>query len=231
MFEKNKTMSKEKENSRVVRYIIFPMMVSAFIGFFIIPEARIPFALYFGLALWSLVAYRQKDYKEEVYGIRGNVFLQYLGGVGIGIGFLILTGIMPFFSLLTPTLSMSIISQVRWYIIVIMAPLLEEPFRSATKAYIEDIYKISFGKANFFQAVIFALLHVLVYGIGLSAYDKWVQVYGAVLAIGGSLFAAFFFGIISGIMMKKFKSVVPSIGAHQTINFFLWTKGLIAVVI
>lgn len=222
-------MSKKKQNSRVVKYLLFPTLVASFIGMFIFPEIRLALALYAAMNILSLNAYRQRHYQEEIYGIKKGAFKKYLWGLGIGGAFLILSAISPSFLLLTPTLSLAVSEDIRWAIIVILAPIAEEVWRSAIIGYIRDIYKWKFGGTNVAQAVIFALLHTLVYGVAFHAYDQWYQVYGAFNAVAGSLIAAFVFGLLSGYAMDKFKDVVPSIASHQLINFYLISKGMIVV--
>lgn len=222
-------MSKITDNGNVVKYILFPTLFISFIGIFIFEAVRLPLALYVVMGLWSLNAYRDKKYQEEIYGIRKGVLKDYIIGGSIGVGFLILFAIAPFFALLSPAIPLSVSSDIRFMIIVILAPLLEESWRSATMGYIRDIYKTSFAKTNVIQAIGFGALHVLVYGLGFSAYDQWTQVYGTFLAISGSLVGAVSFGLVSGFMMEKFKGIVPSIGAHQVINFWLVQSGLVVI--
>lgn len=218
------------ENGRVVKWIIFPTILVCLIGLFIFPDIRLAMGLYLVLTLFSLNAYRQKPYQEEIYGIKKGVFKKYLLGLGIGGGFLVLSAVAPSFSLLTPALSLSVSKDIRFFIIVILAPFAEEIWRSSVIGYIKDIYKPrSFWKANLGQAIPFSALHTLVYGLVFSAYDKWIEVYGAFSAISGSLMAALVFALISGYLMEKTGDVVPSIGAHQIINWWLVTKGLIVV--
>lgn len=223
-------MGDKKSNGKVVKWLIVPTLLASFIGVFIFPQIRLALTLYLFMGLWSLNIYRQRTYQQEVYGIKKGVFKKIFIGVGIGITFLIISAISPSFSLLTPTLSLSVSEDIRWVIIVILAPIAEEVWRSATKGFLHDIYKAKFWKLNTIQAFIFALLHTLVYGVAFESYSTWIQVYGAYTAIIGSLLAAFVFGLISGYMMEKFKDVIPSIAAHQVINYWLLTKGLVIVV-
>lgn len=223
--------SKKKENGRVVKWILFPSLLASFVGLFLFPPIRLALALYLAMGIWSLNAYRQKAYQEEVYGIKKKGLLtQIFLGIGLSIAFLILSAISPAFSLLTPALSLTISEDIRWAIIVLLAPLMEECWRSATKGYIQDIYRWKFWKLNIAQAFLFMILHGLVYGIGFNAYDRWIQVWGSFLAIFGSLLAAFIFGLLSGYLMEKTKSVIPSIFAHIGVNFYLVSKGMIVII-
>lgn len=222
-------MGNKKDNDKVLKFLIVPLMFVSFLGLFVYPPLRLAFGLYLVMSLWALNAYRLATYKEEIYGIRKKIVRNYLIGLGVGGGFLLLSVISPSFSLLTPTLSFSVSEDIRWVIIVILAPLVEEVWRSSTMGYIRDIYKTKFRTTNIIQALMFAALHTLVYGLAFNAYDTWVGVYGGFYAIGGSLLAAFIFGLISGYMMEKFQDIIPSIGAHQIINFWLVREGLIVI--
>jgi len=223
-------MGDKKSNSLVVKLLLFPTLVISFILFFIYPPDRLAFGLYLVMGLWSLNAYRQKTYQEEVYGIKKGIPIKYIWGIAIGGAFLVATAIVPTFSLLAPSFSFSVSSNVRFFIIVILAGIMEECWRSSTMGYIKDIYNPkSFWTINISQASIFSALHVLVYGLILGLFDTWFETFGVLPSILGSLLAAFIFGLVSGYMMEKFDDIIPSIAAHQTINFWLVREGLIVV--
>jgi len=196
---------------------------------FVVPDLRDAGILYLIMDGYALFIFSQKKYEEEIFGVKSEFAAPLFVGVGTGIGFLILSALSPAFSLLTPTLSFSVSADVRWFIIVIMAPIIEELWRSSTLGLLEETYRMSFLKRNTVQAIAFALLHLFVYGVAFGAYDSWIEVYGATMAIAGSLFAAFAFGWISGFMMTKFKNIVPSMLSHGVINFYLVSRGLIVI--
>lgn len=220
--------TKQTEISRAIKWVVVPSLFITFLMAFILPEFRTVGILYLVMVSFSLFVFSQRRFKEEVTGIKKG-FSGIFYGIIVGAGFLVLSAISPAFSLLTPTLSLTIAENLRFFVLVILGPWVEEIWRSATLAIFHDIYKWTFWKRNIVQAMVFAALHTLVYGITLGAYDSYVQLYGAVLAIGGSLLAAFIFGLISGYAMNKFKSIVPSGIAHQVINFWLVRKGFIVV--
>jgi len=223
-------MGNKKENSLVVKLLLFPTLVISFILFFIYPPDRLAFGLYLIMGIWALNAYRQSTYQEEVYGIKKGFIKNYVWGIAIGGVFLIVTSLVPTFSLLAPSFSFSVSSDVRFFIIVILAGIMEECWRSSTIAYIKDIYKPkSFLVTNVSQAGIFSGLHVLVYGLVLGMFTTWFEAFGVIPSILGSLLAAFVFGMVSGYMMEKFDDIIPSIAAHQTINFWLVKEGFVVV--
>ena len=225
-----KMTNEKKENGRVIKYLLFPSLVISFILLFIYPPDRLAFGLYLAMGLWSLNAYMNKNYKEEVYGIKNRIFTKYIWGLAIGGAFLVASAVVPTFSLLVPSFSLSVSTDVRTFIIIALAPLCEEIFRSSTIGYIKEIYKTKkFWIVNIFQALIFASLHTLVYGLVMNSYLSWFEVFGTFYAIAGSLLAAFVFGLVSGYMMEKFDDVVPSIAAHQIINFWIIREGILVV--
>lgn len=228
-------MTKKKENERVVKFLIFPLLAISFLGSFVVPELFSPLLLYGVMNLWSLNAYKRREYQEEIYGIKRKGFSLIkvaVIGIVVGAGFLILTAISPAFALLTPAISLAVAENIRFFVIVGIAPLAEEIWRSSTFGYLRENYKKlkqKFWRSNLIVAIFFALLHLFAYGILFNSYDKWIEVYGIFLAIFGSLFAAFSFGLVSGFMMHKFKSIIPSILAHMTINFYLVREGLVVI--
>ena len=221
--------SKEARN-RVVKWIVIPLLFVAFLFTFTVPDLRSVGILYTVMGGYILFIFSLSRFKEELIGIRNRYFGQILVGLVAGIGFLVLSAISPVFSLLTPVISLSVAEDLRFLVIVIMAPLLEEPWRAATIALIRDVYKSSFTKAMIISAILFGLLHLFVYGVLLSGYDTWIQAYGAVKVISGSLLAAVIFGVLSGLLIKRYKSILPSLIAHVIINFVIFSKSGLVVV-
>jgi len=225
-----KMTSKKKENGRVVKFVIAPSMAVSFLMAFVIPSFRTVGALYFLMATFSLVVFSLKRFEKEVIGIKKEIAMPLFIGAGTAIGFFLISKLIPSFSLLTPTLSLSISQDIRFFVIVILAPWIEEAWRSAVIGFIDDVYKPKkFWKTNLAQSTMFSSLHTLVYGLALAAYTNWFEVFGAFNAIFGSLMAALAFGLLSGFMMKKFGNIIPSGIAHQIINFILVSVGMIVV--
>lgn len=224
------TDEKHRENGRVIKFFILPTMLISFIMAFILPEFRTAGMLYFLMSVFSLNIFSMPRFKEEVYGIKAVIAAPLFIGAGTGIGFLILSAISPAFSLLTPSLSLSISSDIRWFIIVWIAPIAEEAFRASTIGLLRDVYpRWKFTIVNIIQALVFASLHIFVYGIGLGALQTWSAAYGTFLAVSGSLLAAFLFGLIAGYMMHRMDNITPSILSHMIINGWLVAKGFIVV--
>ena len=220
-------VSPEKSRKIAVNVIILPFMFISFLLMFALPDFRVGF-LYFAMSLYTLNAFTNGRYKEETYGFKLNLIA--FVGVPIAIGFLLLSAISPAFSLLTPVIALSVALSLRYLIILIVSPWTEEPWRSATFGYLKEHYKnMPFWLQNIFQSIFFALLHTVAYGLFLNSFDKWIQVYGAFLAIAGAFLAAFVWGLISGYIMDKTKSFVPSGIAHSIINFWMIRQGLVVV--
>lgn len=223
--------NKVKENNLVIKIFLIPTLFVAFILTFIVEELRTVGILYMVMDAFALFIFSQKKYQEEVIGIKSQFVAPLFVGVGTAVAFLILKRLSPAFSLLTPAIALSVAENLRFFVIVILAPVAEECWRSSVIGLIEDTYNLKkrFWITNSVQGSIFAMIHILIYGVVLGAYDSWVQVYGAVAFISGALFAAFLFGIVSGYLMRKFQNVTPSLVSHLTINFYLYSVGLIVL--
>lgn len=225
-------MADYKGNDRLVRWFLYPTLIINFIVMIVVSEYRMAGFIYLVMDGFALVIFSTKRFKEEVYGLRGGLKDWVIaGGVGIGtaITFLIVSRIAPFFSMFTPTIPYSVGTDIRTFVICFIAPACEEIWRSSMLGSFRDVYRTGFWKANIFQAVIFAGLHLLAYGVFLGGLAHWSEVYGQFLAIAGALTAALIFGLISGVLMHKTKNVTPSIIAHAIINGYLVLQGLIII--
>ena len=176
------------------------------------------------MAGYIIYTYSLSKFQDNVIGLRFDgkgIFV----GVIIGIAFMLIHKLIPVFALGMPSLPLSLTNDVRAFIIVLMAPILEESWRSSVIGQIVDIYNVSPAKANLIQAPIFSALHFLAYGLVLGSYDKWIEIYGAFVAISGLFIAALIAGYLFGWLMIKTKNVLPSQVGHGIINGVLWTSG------
>ena len=113
--EWSKTLNK-KQNGRVVKFIIAPSMFISFLMAFVVPEFRTVGALYFLMATFSIAIFSIPRFKEEVIGIKKEIVQPLFIGVGTALSFFLISKILPGFSLLTPTLSLSISQDVRFFV-------------------------------------------------------------------------------------------------------------------
>lgn len=181
--------------------------------------------VYFAIFLFVAFVYVTPAFRDNLAGFRFDKWVVILG-ISIPVGYVILSSIFPTFSLLTPAISLSVDAGFKYFIILFVAPLGEEYFRSASFAFIYKNFKVNFITANIIQATLFALVHVSAYGIGLKAYDSFIQLWGALTAISMALLSAFVFGFISGIAINQTNNIVPSQIAHFSVNAWLVRKGL-----
>lgn len=212
-------VSKIQETSvnNVIRIFLIPSMLISFVFMFLDGLKNAGF-VYFAMALFSIVILSRKEYQSNGYGAKFN--LMSLIGIPLAFGFLLLSAISPFFSLLTPAISLAVDVSFRIFIILGIAPCLEEAWRSSMFGLLGKWYpNAGFWRKNIIQAFVFAMIHTTAYGIFLGAYDTLIQLYGGLIAISSSLFAAFVFGILSGIVMDKTQNIVPSQLFHATVNF------------
>ena len=225
-------MGTKLENDRLVRWFLYPTLIVNLLIMVTIEPYRTAGFIYLVLAGFTLIIFSTKRFQAKVIGVKTGV-LEIFGAFGVGIGtlivFFIVSRVAPFFSIFTPTLPYAVGSDIRTFIIIFLAPITEELWRSSMLGSFMDIYKAKFWRANIFQAVVFALLHILAYGVFLGALAHWSEVYGSFYAISGSLLMALSFGLFSGWLMHKYKNVIPSIVSHMAINFWLVAQGLIII--
>lgn len=235
--DNNYDNSQEKEKDILrAKWVIIPLLfISAFVAF-TIPSLLIAGLLYILMILISAFTYFVPAFKEEVIGLRKGVGRPLVIGSILASAFFLLQELVPGFSILIPNISYSVSSNLRAFVIIGIAPLAEELFRSATIAFLKETFRkkdwnIKFSVVNISQALLFALLHSAVYGVAFDSYSFWFQVVGSFIAILGSIISAFVFGLISGYIMEKTNNILPSIIAHGIINFVVLSKTNALVVV
>ena len=227
----------EEANGNVVKWIIAPLLIFSLILFVILPEFRPAGVIALILGFWALFFYLQPAYQEDLLGIQtATIFPAILLGALVPIGFwLVNKMIFPLFVIGMPNISLSIGSDVRFILIVVIFPWLEEvALRGATIAFLMKTYGISEWKANLIQAWgIFLPLHLLAYGVLLSAYKSWIEVYGAFNAISGLFLAVGIMGTIFGWIGRKdgVRNLVANGLAHSLVNLLLFTGAVVSFVV
>jgi len=220
----------KSENGYVIKYFLVPSIIVSLLLMIGLEQARLAGFIYFVFALFSVYVLGLERFQEDVYGLKKEFFAPLVVGVGTAVAFFVISSILPFFSLLTPSLPASVAANIRWFIIAFLAPVIEESWRSAMVGFLKKTYNLPFGfRVNIIQATIFSLAHITAYGIALGAYSHWIEAYGAIAAVSGSFLAAGTFGFLSGLMMNKFKNILPSIIAHIGINSIMLAQGYVIV--
>lgn len=170
--------------------------------------------IYIVIALVSLSLYRQWGTfgrTGKLMGIDDNFVKDFLVGIGLGVGTIILGSIFPVIGALGIPNVQSIAGTVgRFVIIVISAPIFEEIlFRDFILDFFDEKFtNLPFIFANVIQATLFSLYHLVAYGDSLSAAS-------------GSFLTAGLMGLLFGFLRLKQKSVIGSIAWHMVLNLYL----------
>lgn len=219
-----------ENNGRLIKYFIFPTLLINLLIMGAVPEYRTAGSIYLIFSLVGLVFYYLPPFQESLIGVKKEVFLGIGQGVAGAIAFMVIQRIIPSFSLGLPSVPLALVDSVKFVIIVYIAPTVQEyVFRGALLGALRDndLYKLSFWKANFTQAGLFSLEHLVAYGIFLGQLATLTELYGAFAAVVGLFVAAFLFGLFAGWLANKTGSLLPSIVSHMIINGLLWSAGFV----
>jgi membrane protease YdiL (CAAX protease family) len=222
-----------KENKNVL--ILDGLTIFILSLFFVIyPPLRIGTGIYIGILLIGFVFYSNGLMQSYLKGMTSkNAIMVSLLGIGSGIGFIVLTKIVPFFSIFTPDVPMAIGDDLKWLIIVIVAPIAEEIFfRGALMGFIKWIKPDEKGKwiAILVQgAIAFPLFHLAAYVSGFYMYPSWLAALGATTAVIGSFLGAMVWGTFSGWVVSKdgVNNLLFCIIGHMVINAALFSASII----
>lgn len=153
-------------------------------------------------------------------------------GIGFAVLFILVSGIFPGASILIPFLPAALSDVLQMMIILFLAPVLESiTFPKLMMERLQEATGMSWKQANFWKSVAFMLFHFLAYGILLGALGTLTQLYGAIMAISGSLVAAFAYSMIDGYLAYKFKNLLINMVMHAVVNAWVLYKLLPFVII
>jgi membrane protease YdiL (CAAX protease family) len=206
-------MAQERSNKRAVALLIAGLFATLFV---LINDLSSLFSalIYIVLAVVSIFLYGKWNSfgrKGRLVGIDSNYVSDFLVGIGLGVGTIILGSIVPFIGALGIPNVQSISGVIgRFVIIVISAPIFEEIlFRDFILDFFDEkLGNLPFIFANLIQATLFSLYHLTAYGQSLSA-------------VSGSFITAGLMGFAFGYVRLYQKSVAGAIAYHMTLNAFI----------
>ncbi|MBU0958782.1 MAG: CPBP family intramembrane metalloprotease [Nanoarchaeota archaeon] len=219
-----KKVSKDKK--RLLLFVYLGMLISLWM-FVAVPDVRAGLVfLVISIVNYVLLVNGDRDGRRvtEVY-----ITKDYGNGIAYGLVFALLfiiaTVAIPGFSILIPTLPGSISTILNIAVIIILAPILETIlFPKILQEKLQATTGMSKQKANFWKSFVFVLFHFLSYGILLGALGTLTDLYGAVVAVSGSLIGAFAFSMLDGWIAYKFKNLLINIITHAGINAYILYK-------
>ncbi len=198
------------------------------------PPARDNMLTYMVMSIASVIVYSIAYYQSTLFGVgKKNLVKSLLWAIIVSIGFYLATSLIPAFSIGLPLVPNSVADSLKFWIIVIIAPIAEELFfRGALLGYIRN-YNPSEKKIQTFliiQAVLFAFAHLGAYVTGFYNYSNITQGLSAINANLSVFISAGLFGYIAGLFVSRVKNLYGSMLFHAIINFILFSKAYAIVV-
>lgn len=220
-----------EENQILIKFFLFPFMIINGLIMTVVPEYRFAGLIYLILGGFAWVIYYTPEFQDTLIGIkRKTIWISILTGLGIGIGFFLINKLNPAFSIGIPSLPISISSNIKWFIIIIIAPIIETIlFDGALLSALMDLYGLNIHYANSIKSTIFAGHHLLSYGILLGCLQKWSEIFGQVTAISGLLIAAFTASMCFGYVVRAngIRNLLAAMIVHGIINFILYSLSIV----
>jgi membrane protease YdiL (CAAX protease family) len=232
-FIQEKEEMKEKmwqENKNVV-YLAIGMLFVLALLWVINPDARGACGINIVLLVLSLSVYRIGEYQDDLIGLgKKNLFASIGYGILFTVGFYVVTLAVPGMSIGYPSLPASISDQLKWFLVVIVAPIVESIFfQGILYAYISNFdqtkRKEKKWKAILVQAFGFALFHLGAYVAGFYMYPTFTEGMSAVFANISAFFTAFLFALVAGWWVTRdgVKNILFAIVFHLGMNLISYS--------
>lgn len=192
------------EHNLIVRNVILGMaFVLAFL-WVVNPPARSAVGINLVFLGISFLVYRAKEYQDDLIGINKENILPSIGyGIVFTFFFFLITLVVPGMSIGFPSLPASISDQLKFFLVVVVAPITETIFfQGALYAYISN-FDVSKNKAKKWRAIIiqalgFSAFHISAYVSGFYMYPGFTEGMTALSANISGFIVAFLFALIAG---------------------------------
>lgn len=188
----------------VVRNIIIGMAFILAFLWVVNPPARSAVGINLVFLVIAFLVYRAKEYQDDLIGISKKNVLASVGyGVVFTFLFFLVTLVVPGMSLGFPSLPASVSDSLIFFLVVIVAPIVETIFfQGALYAYISNFdntpSKSKKWRAILVQATGFSLFHLGAYVAGFYMYPGFTEGMSAVMANISAFGVAFLFALIAG---------------------------------
>lgn len=172
----------------------------------------------------AFLIYSSSQYQRTLLGIEAKkVGASLIYGVIIGVLYVVLTNLIPGLAIAVPLVPGAISTQLKFFIVVIVAPIVETIFfLGALLGYIRAFNpnKRKLAIAIVIQAVAFALFHLGTYIIGLYDLPGFTSGFLAFSANISVFISAVIFGLLSGYLVtrEKFRGLLIAMIIHLIIN-------------
>lgn len=194
--------------------------------FTINPPTREPLGIYIAILVIGLTVYVLKQYRSFLIGFSGkNITASLVFAVLLGGGYYLATRLIPGFSLGLPLLPNAISDQLKFFIVVIVAPFVETiAIQGALLGYLQSITNKTVAVVG--QALVFSVFHLAAYIAGFYSLPNLGVGLSAVSANLSGFLAAFIFALIAGIvvMMNGIKNLWFVAIFHLILNLIIYTS-------
>ena len=197
------------KHNMIVRNIIIGMTFILAFLWVINPPARGAVGINLVFLGIAFLMYRAEEYQDDLIGIIKNNALASVGyGILFTAGFFLITLVVPGMSIGFPALPASISDQLKFFLVVIVAPIVETIFfQGALYAYISNFdttkHKGKKWIAIIVQALGFSIFHLGAYVSGFYMYPGFTEGMTAVTANISGFIVAFLFALIAGWFMTR----------------------------
>lgn len=192
-----------KHNLNVRNIIIGMAFLLAFL-WVINPLARSAVGINLVFLSIAFLVYRAKEYQDDLIGVsKKNIWSSVGYGVVFTFLFFLVTLVVPGMSLGFPVLPASISDTLKFFLVVIVAPIVETIFfQGSLYAYVSNfdgtIDKRKKWRAILIQAVGFSIFHLGAYVAGFYMYPGFTEGMSAVMANISGFIVAFLFALLAG---------------------------------
>lgn len=219
-----------KQNLRVRNVIIGMAIILAFL-WVINPPARSAVGINLVFLLIAFVVYRASEYQDDLIGITKHNILPAIGyGVVFTFLFFLITLMVPGMSIGFPSLPASISDNLKFFLVVIVAPIVETIFfQGALYAYVSNFDATKDKRKKWIaiiaQALLFSVFHVGAYVSGFYMYPGFTEGMSAVMANLSGFIVAFLFALIAGWFVTRdgIKNLAFVIVFHLGLNVIAYS--------
>lgn len=224
-------VTKENGNVRILS-VGFLFILSFF--YFVNPLTRTALGIFMIFLGITILIYSLKDYQGTLIGITKKSLGKsiFIASV-VSVVFFIVAKLVPAFSVLYPNLPNAVSDQLRWFTVILIAPVGEELFfRGSLLGYLRRFKTLSKKRiwiAILISAMFFSVFHIVAYAGDISGLANFSQVFASFGANISSFVSAFIVGILFGYLAVKTDNLWTTIIAHSLLNLIIFS--LLSVVI
>lgn len=220
-------ISEEIKNTIKVSVALLFLLIFLYV---INPPAQSALAIYILFTIIAITIYSLKQFQPHLIGISSkNLGISIILALFLGGLYYFATKLIPSFSLGLPILPQAISDQLKFFIIVFVAPVVETIiFQGALLGYIRSFSPTTrqTAIAIFIQAIVFSLFHLAAYISGFYALPTITEGLTAFSANMSAFLAAFIFALISGILVvgRGIRNLVFVAIFHLALNLIIYTS-------